>query len=164
MFRLSHNGHIFPYHRQRFLVSRRPWLRDQSRSRLQQEGIGTVNELNPHLPSELDARGLDLTAIDFTSPWTVQELEACFIVIDSSAAESLLSSTTGNPTMPPSSRAKPKRARSRPTLPSCRSCCGRIDRAAQTRLFGCQFLLNAHVVVRYPPWAAVYRTVPALPR
>jgi hypothetical protein len=81
---MSHNGHIFPYHRQRFLVSRRPWLRDQSRSRLQQEGIGTVNELNPHLPSELDARGLDLTAIDFTSPWTVQELEACFIVIDSS--------------------------------------------------------------------------------
>jgi hypothetical protein len=43
----------------------------------------TVNDLNPRLPSELDG-GPDLTASHFTSPWTVQELEACFVVIDSS--------------------------------------------------------------------------------
>ena len=51
------------------------WLRDQLRL--------TVNDLDP-LPSELDARGPDRTATHFTSPWTVQELEACFVVIDSS--------------------------------------------------------------------------------
>jgi hypothetical protein len=44
----------------------------------------TVNDLNPRPPSELDACGPDLTASHFTSPWTVQELEACFVVIDSS--------------------------------------------------------------------------------
>jgi hypothetical protein len=49
-------------------------LRDQLRL--------TVNDLNPRLPSELDARGPDLTASHFTSPWTVQELEACFVVKD----------------------------------------------------------------------------------
>ena len=44
----------------------------------------TVNDLNRRLPSELDARGPDLTATHLTSSWTVQELEACFVVIDSS--------------------------------------------------------------------------------
>jgi hypothetical protein len=47
-------------------------------------GSVTVNDLNPRPPSELGARGLDLTANHFTPPWTVQELEACFVVIDSS--------------------------------------------------------------------------------
>ena len=43
-----------------------------------------MNDLNRRLPSELDARGPDLTATHLTSSWTVQELEACFVVIDSS--------------------------------------------------------------------------------
>jgi hypothetical protein len=63
-------------HRRTTLPRHDRLLRDQLRL--------TVNDLNPRLPSELDARGPDLTASHFTSPWTVQELEACFVVIDSS--------------------------------------------------------------------------------
>lgn len=40
-------------------------------------------DLNSTLPSELNGRDADQTAADFPSPWTIQELEACFVVIDS---------------------------------------------------------------------------------
>ena len=39
--------------------------------------------LNSTLPSELNGRDPDPTAANFPSPWTIQELEACFVVIDS---------------------------------------------------------------------------------
>jgi hypothetical protein len=43
-----------------------------------------VIDVNLQLPLELDAcGGPDLTAIHSPSPWTVQELEACFVVTDS---------------------------------------------------------------------------------
>lgn len=41
-----------------------------------------MSDIASHL-SELDARGPDPTAADFPSPWTIKELEACFVVIDS---------------------------------------------------------------------------------
>jgi hypothetical protein len=43
-----------------------------------------VTDVDIQLPLELDAcGGPDLTAIHFPPPWTVQELEACFVVTDS---------------------------------------------------------------------------------
>jgi hypothetical protein len=86
----------------------------------------TVNDLNPRPPSELDACGPDLTASHFTSPWTVQELEACFVVIDSSGQKLAFVYHQDEPSRRAAAKLpskKTKRARSRRTSRSCRSFC-----------------------------------------
>jgi hypothetical protein len=47
-----------------------------------------VTDFNSYPPFELDARALcfarsDATATDVPAPWTILELEACFVVLDS---------------------------------------------------------------------------------